>query len=30
VIIATYQRAGAVKYGSFAPEESAAAEVRGR
>ena len=30
VIIATYQRAGAVKYGSFAPDESAAAEVSGR
>jgi dihydrofolate reductase len=30
VIIATSQRAGAVKYGSYAPEEAPAAEVRGR
>ncbi len=30
VIIATSQRAGAVKYGSYAPEEVSAAEVRGR
>jgi dihydrofolate reductase len=30
VIIATSRRAGAVKYGSYAPEEAPAAEVRGR
>lgn len=30
VIIATYQRAGAVKQGSFAPEEVPAEEVRSR
>jgi dihydrofolate reductase len=30
VIIATYQRAGAVKYGTYAPEEAPTAEVRGR
>jgi dihydrofolate reductase len=30
VIIATYARSGAVKYGSFAPEEAPAAEVTGR
>jgi dihydrofolate reductase len=30
VIVATYARSGAVKYGSFAPEEAPAAEVTGR
>ena len=29
VFIATYQRAGAVEYGSYAPDQSAAAEVSG-
>ena len=30
VVIATYQRAGAVTYGTYAPDESGAAEVSGR
>jgi hypothetical protein len=30
VIIATCERTGAVKYGSFAPEEAPAEEVTGR